>query len=47
MKMEDALTRHGPLRRENPVEVLQDFIVIAPQLPVRGDIWRRYADAVR
>jgi hypothetical protein len=26
---------------------LEPFIVVAPQLPTRGDIWHRYADAVR
>jgi predicted peptidase len=47
MKIEDALTRHGPLRRGNPVRAINNFIVIAPQLPVRGDIWHRNADAVQ
>jgi predicted peptidase len=47
MKIEDALTRHGPLRLGNPVRRVNNFIMIAPQLPVRGDIWHRYADGVR
>lgn len=45
--MEEALTRHGPLRRGNPAAALSPFIIVAPQLPVRGDVWFRYADAVR
>jgi predicted peptidase len=32
----DALTRHGPLKPSNPKRILNDFIVIAPQLPVAG-----------
>lgn len=41
-----ALTRHGPLRPGNPPRVASEFIVVAPQLPTRGDLWFRYADAV-
>lgn len=40
-----ALTRHGPLRPGNPPRVASEFIVVAPQLPTRGDLWFRYADA--
>jgi hypothetical protein len=43
----DALTRHGPLREGNPREWIDRFVIVAPQLPVRGDLWRRYAPAVR
>lgn len=43
----DALTRHGPLRESNPREWIDRFVIVAPQLPVRGDLWRRYAPAVR
>lgn len=46
MKIEDALTRHGPLRPGNPVRAISNFIVIAPQLPMRGNIWHLYADRV-
>jgi hypothetical protein len=42
-----AITRHGPLRKGNPPDVRKEFIIVAPQLPVRGDIWYQYADAVR
>lgn len=39
---EEGLTRHGPLRPGNPGRMLDDFIVVAPQLPTRGDLWREY-----
>jgi len=41
--LEQALTRHGPLRPGNPPLVAERFIVLAPQLPFAGDIWHRYA----
>ena len=46
-EIQDALTRHGPLRPGNPLDALTPFIIVAPQMPVRGDAWHRYADAVR
>lgn len=42
-----ALTLHGPLRPGTPAAAANEFIVVAPQLPVRGDLWRHSADAVR
>ena len=45
-EIREALTRHGPLRPGNPGLVLERFVVVAPQLPTRGDLWHRYADAV-
>lgn len=45
--IEDGLTRHGPLRSGNNVPALTEFIVIAPQMPARGDLWYRYADDVQ
>jgi hypothetical protein len=42
-----ALTLHGPLRADNPAAARDEFIVVAPQLPVCGDYWLRSADAVR
>jgi predicted peptidase len=42
-----ALTRHGPLRPGSAPRAVRDFIVLAPQLPHAGDVWYRYADAVR
>lgn len=41
-----ALTRHGPLHRQAPALVRARFAVLAPQLPIAGDVWRRYADEV-
>ena len=43
----DALTRHGPLRSLNPSTYKDRFVIIAPQLPVRGDIWNSYPETVR
>lgn len=45
MPIHRALTRHGPLAAGNPPVVAGEFVV-APQLPTRGDVWDRYADAV-
>ena len=45
--MQDALTRHGPLRPGNPVRAREAFLIVAPQLPTRGDLWHQHADAVR
>lgn len=42
----EALTRHGPLNPSCPNLVAQTFIVLAPQLPMRGDLWHDFADAV-
>jgi hypothetical protein len=44
--IEEALTRHGPLRPGNPVTALEKFIIVAPQMPICGDFWLRYADQV-
>ena len=42
-----ALTRHGPLAAANFPRATTEFIVVAPQLPARGDLWYRHGDAVR
>jgi dienelactone hydrolase len=47
LDIQDALTRHGPLRPGNTVRAVEEFIIVAPQMPTRGDVWHRYADAVR
>jgi poly(3-hydroxybutyrate) depolymerase len=47
METRAALTRHGPLRPGTPSGVLRDFLVVAPQLPRRGDLWHRHAGDVR
>lgn len=41
-----ALTKHGPLRPDGAPDALRDFLVVAPRLPARGDLWHRNADAV-
>ncbi|MBW3571444.1 MAG: hypothetical protein KY467_10080 [Gemmatimonadetes bacterium] len=46
MDIHRALTLHGPLRPGNPAIAVEEFVVVAPQLPVRGDLWWRSADAV-
>jgi hypothetical protein len=43
--LQEGVTRHGPLPLEAP-EGVERFLVIAPQLPRRGDLWARYADSV-
>lgn len=43
--IERALTRHGPLR-DGAARAAREFIVVAPQLPTRGDLWHRHAGAV-
>lgn len=40
-------TLHGPLRAGNPSVAVEEFIVIAPQLPEQGDLWRTWDDEVR
>jgi len=42
-----ALTRHGPLRATPPARSLDSWVMVAPQLPTRGDLWHRYAPVVR
>lgn len=46
MDIRKALTLHGPLRPESSPRATSEFVVVAPQLPMRGDLWRGYADAV-
>jgi poly(3-hydroxybutyrate) depolymerase len=41
-----ALTLHGPLRAGSSA-LANRFIVVAPQLPARCDIWHRHAEDVR
>ena len=41
-----GVTRHGPLRPGSSSRA-RDFIIVAPQLPLAGDHWLRYAAAVR
>ncbi len=41
-----GVTRHGPLRSGSSPAATRDFVVVAPQLPARGDLWRYHADDV-
>ncbi|AKJ29383.1 alpha/beta hydrolase-fold protein [Caldimonas brevitalea] len=47
MPLRQALTLHGPLAAASAAVARSDFIVMAPQLPTRGDHWWRHGDAVR
>jgi hypothetical protein len=42
-----GLTAHGPLSPNSSPLATSDFIIAAPQLPTRGDLWGSYADVVR
>uniref|UniRef100_A0AC35GNL5 Phospholipase/carboxylesterase/thioesterase domain-containing protein n=1 Tax=Panagrolaimus sp. PS1159 TaxID=55785 RepID=A0AC35GNL5_9BILA len=42
----EALTKHGPLNPKNPPRVKQDFIIVAPQMPRAGDLWRQFSNQV-
>lgn len=45
--VEEGVTRHGPLRDGSSPVATDRFIVVAPQMPTRGDVWLRYAEEVR
>jgi hypothetical protein len=45
--LREGLTRHGPLRPGSTRRAVEEFIVVAPQLPRAGDHWHLHADAVR
>jgi hypothetical protein len=47
MQICQALTLHGPLRQTSSPMATKKFLVVAPQLPSRGDLWHLYADAVQ
>ena len=42
-----AMTLHGPLRSSSAARARQEFIIMAPQLLIGGDLWQRYADVLR
>ncbi|MBW8905039.1 MAG: prolyl oligopeptidase family serine peptidase [Betaproteobacteria bacterium] len=46
MAIERALRRHGPLAAGAAPVAVRGFIVLAPQLPIAGDLWGRHADQV-
>lgn len=41
-RLHEGLTRYGPLRSNNNPVATQEFVVLAPQLPRSGDLWRRF-----
>jgi predicted peptidase len=43
----EGVTAYGPLASISARVATAQFVVVAPQLPERGDGWQRYADAVR
>ena len=43
--LREAVARHGPLHARASARA-DEFIVVAPQLPARGDFWLRYAEEV-
>lgn len=45
-ELEAAVTRHGPLRGGSSKRATEEFIVVAPQLPLCGDVWVNYAGEV-
>lgn len=45
--VEEALTLHGPLSPTSSHVATEVFVVVAPQLPAKGDIWARYAGMVQ
>ena len=47
LAIDKALTRHGPLRAGSSRRAVEEFIVIAPQLPRPGDLWHIKAEPVR
>jgi predicted peptidase len=47
LQIREALTRHGPLSPGARRGVASEFLVVAPQMPARGDLWHRHADEVR
>lgn len=47
MPIQRALTRHGPLALASSPAATAEFMIVAPQMPTRGDLWYRYADAVQ
>ena len=42
-----GLTRHGPFKASSSSVATTEFIVVAPQLPLSGDFWHKYASEVR
>jgi hypothetical protein len=46
MPIRQALTLRGPLAPGAAPVATAEFVVVVPQLPARGDLWYRHAEAV-
>ena len=46
MAIDRALRRHGPLAGGAAPLAVREFIVLAPQLPIAGDLWGHHVDQV-
>ncbi|MFP4164655.1 MAG: hypothetical protein ACLFQB_12250 [Chitinispirillaceae bacterium] len=46
LQIHTALTANGPLSSQSSPRATADFLIAAPQLRTRGDIWERFADDV-
>ncbi len=46
MEIQRALTANGPLKAESSTRAVTEFIVAAPQLPLKGDLWYRFEEEV-
>ncbi|MDG5813494.1 hypothetical protein QA601_00240 [Chitinispirillales bacterium ANBcel5] len=47
VEIREGLTRHGPLKTTSHLMARDEFIVIAAQMPKRGDLWYKFSDALR
>uniref|UniRef100_A0A914QLD0 Uncharacterized protein n=1 Tax=Panagrolaimus davidi TaxID=227884 RepID=A0A914QLD0_9BILA len=45
--IQEAMIKFGPLDVDNPSHVKEQFIIIAPQMPKKGDYWDKFAQAVK
>uniref|UniRef100_A0A914YXW0 Uncharacterized protein n=1 Tax=Panagrolaimus superbus TaxID=310955 RepID=A0A914YXW0_9BILA len=45
--IQEAMIKFGPLDIDNPPNVKEQFIIVAPQMPKKGDYWDRFAEAVK
>jgi predicted peptidase len=46
MPIREALALHGPLAPTGSPRATTEFVVLAPQLPIRGDHWHGHAEGV-
>ncbi|HST61211.1 MAG TPA: hypothetical protein VLK84_21085 [Longimicrobium sp.] len=47
LPIHQGLTRHGPLAPSASARATAEFVVVAAQMPARGDLWHRHAAGVR